>query len=378
MASQTGTVPADTNPYVYSLPRYFAIFFNPENNKAFGDAQVRAALAYATDKQEILDTALGGSGNVVDSPIPSDIYGSELPATLYDYDPQKAAQMLDTAGYIQGADGLRAKTTSRELAFQFTKTLVKGTKSTSDTKELQKCLVREVMPDLETNGNFGDKTVAAVKLFQEKYRADILDPQNIAEPNGDVKQATREKLNKVCFPSGDTTIALKTTLTVADQEPFITAAQIIKSQWAKIGIAVDINAVERTSLERDIVKPRSYEALLFGQAMGIIPDPYPFWHSSQKVDPGLNFSLYENKDADKLLEDIRQTTDQNTRKDLLKKFEDMVTKDEPAIFLYNPNHIFIASKKIKGIQTGIIADPGQRFSEISGWFTSTKRIWKNK
>ncbi|MFA6376321.1 MAG: ABC transporter substrate-binding protein [Candidatus Paceibacterota bacterium] len=378
LADQADSIPAGTNSYAYSLPRYFAIFFNPETNNAFSDTQVRAALAYATNKQEILNSALGGLGNIVDSPIPSDVYGSEAPATIYNYDPQKAAQILDAAGYNQGTDGLRAKTTSRQLAFQFTKTLTKGTKSTSDVKELQKCLVREIMPDLETSGNFGDKTVEAVKLFQQKYRADILDPQGIAEPNGEVKQATREKLNKVCFPSGNTTTALKTILTIANQEPFITAAQIIKSQWAKIGVAVDINAVERASLERDIVKPRSYEALLFGQAMGMIPDPYPFWHSSQKVDPGLNFSLYENKDADKLLEDVRQTTDHNARKDSLKKFEDLITKDEPAIFLYNPSHIFIASKKIKGVQTGIIADPGKRFSEISSWYTNTKRIWKNK
>ncbi|MFA6376877.1 MAG: peptidoglycan-binding protein, partial [Candidatus Paceibacterota bacterium] len=307
-----------------------------------------------------------------------DIYGSEAPATIYNYDPQKAAQILDAAGYNQGTDGLRAKTINRELAFQFIKTLTKGTKSTSDVKELQKCLVREVMPDLETNGNFGDKTVEAVKLFQEKYRADILDPQGVAEPNGEVKQATREKLNKICFPSGNTTTALRIILTIAGQEPFTTAAQIIKSQWAKIGVTVDVKSVEMISLERDIVKPRSYEALLFGQAMGMVPDPYPFWHSSQKVDPGLNFSQYENKNTDKLLEEIRQITDQNERKNYLKKIEDMITKDEPAIFLYNPSHIFIASKNIKGIQAGIVADPGRRFSEISNWYTNTKRIWNNK
>ena len=46
-------------PINYSIPRYFAIFFNPETNKALEDAQVRAALAYATDKNEILTNRLG-------------------------------------------------------------------------------------------------------------------------------------------------------------------------------------------------------------------------------------------------------------------------------------------------------------------------------
>ena len=160
----------------------------------------------------------------------------------------------------------------------------------------------------------------AVKLFQEKYRADILDPQKIEKATGEVKLATREKLNAVCFPSGNTTAQLNITLTIAKQEPFNAVAQIIKNQWAKIGVTVNINAVDIANIERDIVKPRAYEALLFGQALGMIPDPYPFWHSSQKADPGLNFALYENKDADKLLEEIRGLTDQNAREEKLQYF----------------------------------------------------------
>ena len=39
-------------------------------------------------------------------------------------------------------------------------------------------------------------------------------------------------------------------------------------------------------------------ALLFGQVLGIIPDPFPFWHSSQKIYPGLNLSGYSNKKVD--------------------------------------------------------------------------------
>ncbi|UMX48146.1 MAG: peptide ABC transporter substrate-binding protein [Candidatus Nealsonbacteria bacterium DGGOD1a] len=367
---------AGANSFNYSMPRYFAIFFNPDANKVLEDAQVRAALAYATDKNEILTNALGGKGATVDSPVPTDIYSLAAPATVYDYDIQKANQILDDAGYKQGSDGLRAKNTSRQPAFQFNKTLVKGTNLNSDVKELQKCLAREVMPSLEANGNFGDQTLEAVKLFQEKYRADILDPQKIEKATGEVKLATREKLNAVCFPSGNTTAQLNITLTIAKQEPFNAVAQIIKNQWAKIGVTVNINAVDIANIERDSVKPRAYEALLFGQALGTIPDPYPFWHSSQKADPGLNFAQYENKDADKLLEEIRGLTDQNAREEKLRIFQDMIAKEEPAIFLYNPSYIFIASKDVKGVKTGIITGPGQRFAGIADWYTDTKRIWK--
>jgi len=365
-----------TNTYAYSFPRYFAIFFNAENNKALSDLPVRTALAYATDKQEILNTAFGGGGKIVDSPVDGNIYSIDAASTTYGYDLEKAAQILDDAGYKLGDDGSRSKTVSRQHAFQFTKNLTAGTNLTADVKELQKCLAREVMPGLDTNGNFGEKTTEAVKLFQEKYRKDILDTQNITEPSGDVKLGTREKLNEVCFPSGDSTTPLTITLTVANQIPFTTVAQIIKSQWAKIGITVNVNPVDISSLERDSVKPRAYEALLFGQALEMIPDPYPFWHSTQKTDPGLNFSLYENKDADKLLEEIRQATDKNLRAEKLESLVNLITNDVPAIFLYNPDYIYVVSKEVKGIQSRVITDPSRRFTDIASWYTATKRIWK--
>jgi ABC-type transport system substrate-binding protein len=362
--------------YAYTMPRYYAIFFNQEKNDALADIAVRKALAYAINKQEILEKALGNQGTTVDSPVLSQIYGIDSPATIYNYDPQLAAQTLEDNGYKQGDGGVRSKTVSRNPAFQFTKNLTAGSSLTSDVKELQKCLVKEVAPDLDTNGNFGEKTTAAVKLFQEKYRADILDPQGVKEATGDVKLATREKLNGVCFPSGDETTALTVNLTVANQEPFITVAQIIKAQWAAIGVTVNIEAKDTSTLERDIAKPRNYEALLFGEALGMVPDPYPFWYSSQKDDPGLNFALYQNENADKLLEEIRQITDPAARNAKLKELQDIIVSEEPAIFLYNPSYMYTVSQDVKNVTAGTIAAPELRFADIKNWYISTKRVWK--
>jgi len=361
--------------YVYTFPRYYAIFFNQEKNGALADVAVRQALNYATNKQEIVEKALNGRAGIVDSPVMPAVYGIDAPQTVYNYDPQKAAQILDDNGYKQGDGGVRIKTVNRNPAFQFTKNLSAGSKLTNDVKELQKCLVKEVMPDLDTNGNFGTKTTAAVKLFQEKYRSEILDPQNV-QATGDVKAATREKLNQVCFPSGDQTTALTVNLTVANQEPFITVAQMIKAQWAAIGVTVNISTKEITELERDIAKPRDYESLLFGQALGMIPNPYSFWGSTQKNDPGLNFALYQNENVDKLLEEIRRTADIGTRNAKLNELQNAILNEAPAVFLYNPDYIYTVSKNVKGISGGIVADPSQRFATIENWYASTKRIWK--
>lgn len=116
--------------------------------------------------------------------------------------------------------------------------------------------------------------------------------------------------------------------------------------------------------------------LLFGEVLEIIPDPYPFWHSSQVKDPGLNLAKYENKSADKLLESARVSLDEETRAKKYQEFQDILIGDAPALFLYSPEYIYYVSKNIKGVDAKIIAEPSKRFANIEGWFIKTKRAWK--
>jgi peptide/nickel transport system substrate-binding protein len=109
----------------------------------------------------------------------------------------------------------------------------------------------------------------------------------------------------------------------------------------------------------------------------MIPDPFPFWHSSQKKDPGLNLGLYENKKVDKLLEENRQNLDKEKRAELLKEFQEILIEEAPAVFLYNPDYLYFVSKEIKGIKPGIITTPSQRFSNIEQWYIKTKRAWRS-
>jgi len=367
---------AGASTYSFFLPRYFALFFNSDNKKALDDIQVRQALNLATNKQEIIDQALDGAGTQVDSPILPDFYHFSAPTVSYGYNIEQARQTLDKAGYALGSDGIRTKSVNRKPAFQFTKNLATGSTLDPDVKELQKCLVNEVVPGLAVSGKFGADTKDAVNKFQQKYHADILDPSGLTTPTGDVKQTTRDKLNAVCFPSGNQTIPLHFTLTTVDQPTLAKVAQIIKAQWQTIGVSVDIKTEDIDALERDSIKPRNYEILLFGEVLGSLPDPFPFWHSSQKADPGLNFSLYQNADADKALSDARQSLDANSRASTLELFQNILLKDAPAVFLYDPTYVYVTSGEVKGIQGGVIADPSNRFNQVEQWYTQQRRAWK--
>jgi len=138
---------------------------------------------------------------------------------------------------------------------------------------------------------------------------------------------------------------------------------------------VQIKAVELSEL-KDLIKNRDYDAVLYGESLGTEPDLYPFWHSSQITDPGLNLSQYQNKDVDQLLKDARETLDSDLKKQKLEQIQNKILTDCPALFLYNPDYIYWTSSKIKGIDTTKVVDPAKRFSNIENWYIKTKRVIK--
>lgn len=369
------------NLYTLSLPRYFSVFFNPKQSKILAEKDVRRGLNYGTNKEEIIEKALFSQGKPVSSPILPEIYGFNPPSKIYQFDETLAGELLEKAGFVKNEEGKRVKTVKKIQDFQFKSNLAFGSQGT-EVKELQKCLSnpqasgKEIYPEGEISGYFGAKTKQAVIKFQEKYRADILTPAELEKGTGEVKGLTRKKLNEVCFETGEEKIYLKFSLTTAEQPMLIETAELLKVQWEKIGVEVEIKTFDVSSLQRDVLRPRNFEMLLFGEVLGQIPDPFPFWHSSQKKDPGLNLANYENKGADKLLEEARQTLNEEERKQKLEKFQDLLIEEAPAVFLYAPDFLYLVSKEIKGIKTKIIADPSKRFSNIEDWYIKTKRAWK--
>jgi len=367
-----------TNLYSFSLPRYFAVFFNLKNSKVLSEKEVRVALNYGTDKNEILKSILSNFGKIVNSPILPDIYEFGEPEKTYQFDIEEAKKSLEEAGFKdEDGDGFREKIIKKEPAFQFKTNLALGSKG-KEVEELQKCLAKDsqIYPEGEITGYFGEKTKVAIIRFQEKYKDEILKPYNLEKGTGEVGGKTREKLNAICFESGEEKIPLKFSLTIVDESPFIEVATILKSQWEKLGVEIEIKKFDIATLERDVIRKRNFETLLFGEILGILPDPFPFWHSSQKGEVGLNLANYENKEADKLLETARKTLDFEERKKNLEEFQKLIIEDAPAIFLYNPDYQYLVSKEIKGIEEGIIVDTSKRFSEIDSWYIKTRRVWK--
>ena len=375
-------LPQKGEVYNFIIPRYFTVFFNPENSKALSEKKVRLALNHGTNKEEILNTVFSGQGKVVHSPILPDVYGFKEPATIYEHDLEKANDILEKAGFVKNEAGIREKVINKNPSFTFKSNLSVGSKGTEVT-ELQKCLANplaggpDIYPEGEITGYFGSKTRAAVVRFQEKYSKDILEPFGLTKGTGEVKGKTREKLNEVCFEKGEEVIPLTFLIFTVDDPILRETAEALKNQWSQLGVEAKIKTFNSSTVEGNrIIRKREYEILLFGEALGLIPDPFPFWHSSQKGELGLNLANYENKEADKLLEENRESLSDTEREKILEKFQDIFINDCPVVFLYNPTYRYFVSEKIKGVNTEIIADSSKRFVEIEEWYIRTKRVFK--
>jgi len=155
-------------------------------------------------------------------------------------------------------------------------------------------------------------------------------------------------------------------------------AEIIKQKWSEFGAEVNLKIFETGDLNQNVIRTRNYHALLFGLVTGRDPDPFAFWHSSQKNDPGLNIASYANSTVDKILETARVTGDSEKRKTLYKEFTKEILKDTPAIFLYSPKFIYIQPSELKTEKSVLsIITPSERFSQVHKWYTNTESVWRS-
>ncbi len=67
------------------------------------DLRVRQALAYALDKQTIVDTVYGDTATVANDVFPDNHWSHNPDVTVYEYNPEKAKSLLEEAGYTMNS-----------------------------------------------------------------------------------------------------------------------------------------------------------------------------------------------------------------------------------------------------------------------------------
>ncbi len=88
---------------------YEHVTLNEKHFAPFADVRVRQALAHAIDRQQIVTTMLDGLVTTVNGPIQPLSWAYEPNVVTYDFNPAQARALLDSAGWVLGANGIRSK-----------------------------------------------------------------------------------------------------------------------------------------------------------------------------------------------------------------------------------------------------------------------------
>ncbi len=177
-----------------------------------------------------------------------------------------------------------------------------------------------------------------------------------------------KEIDKVLTP-------LELSITTANNPVFEATAEFVRASWEHLGVTVSVKQFEQSDLTQAVIRPRDYEALLFGTALGRSFDFYSFWHSSRRNDPGLNVALYTNITTDALLTEARTTTDITKRNDALTKFVEEIKKETPALFLYEPELLYVFPNTVHNMAFVGLAEADERFASVHDWYVDTESIW---
>ena len=167
---------------------------------------------------------------------------------------------------------------------------------------------------------------------------------------------------------------LTLTLTHPDDAIHTQIAQAIQSNWAIVGVKVDLQAVPYESLVNDFLTPRNYQAALadLNTARTPDPDPYLFWHQSEATG-GQNYSQWDNRTASEFLETARITANFSDRARLYRNFQVVFTKDMPSLPLYYPVYSYGVDIQVQGVQVAPMYDLSDRLALINEWYLVTRR-----
>lgn len=224
--------------------------------KPFDDKNVRLAINYAIDKQEIIDGVYLGLGINIASPYKPGTRWSNPDLQPYPYNPQKARDLLKQAGFVDSdGDGI-----------------------------------------LERDG--------------KPFSFEIITNQN----------KEREK-----------------------------SAVLIQRRLKEIGIDVQIRAIEWASFISRFIKTGDFDVVVLGWGLGLDPDQYNIWHSSQQAPGQFNFIGYHNPQVDKLLEQGRLELNPDKRQKIYYEFARVLLEDSPIVYLSAGYGLTAIHKRVKGI-----------------------------
>lgn len=127
------------------------------------------------------------------------------------------------------------------------------------------------------------------------------------------------------------------------------SAVIIQRRLKEIGIDVKIRAIEWASFISRFINTGDFDVVILGWGLGLDPDQYNIWHSSQQAPGQFNFVGYNNPKVDKLLEQGRIEMNADKRMQIYHAFAKELLQDSPIVYLSAGYGLTAIHKRVQGI-----------------------------
>jgi ABC-type transport system substrate-binding protein len=121
---------------------------------------------------------------------------------------------------------------------------------------------------------------------------------------------------------------------------------VAQDEWRKIGIDVRTDLLEWAVFIQERVDKADFDALVLGWSMGIEPDLFQIWHSSQTNPYQLNFVGFKNDEADDLIVKIRQEYDHERQVAYCHRLHQIIAREQPYTFLYVTKWTAVLDRRI--------------------------------
>jgi peptide/nickel transport system substrate-binding protein len=170
-------------------------------------------------------------------------------------------------------------------------------------------------------------------------------------------------------------VQLAFTVTATNNAEYNRVSQQLIKQWKAIGASVNVQFQPSDSFTTTL-SSHDYQALLYGISIGVDPDVFVYWDSSQ-ADPrsaGLNFSEFKDPTADEALESGRTRLNPALRIIKYQPLLQVWQQDAPALGLYQPRVLYITNGLVAGLSDNTVNTTVDRLNNVQNWEVRVARV----
>ncbi|MFQ5602959.1 MAG: peptide-binding protein [bacterium] len=140
-------------------------------------------------------------------------------------------------------------------------------------------------------------------------------------------------------------------------------AVIVQDRLKKIGIAVEIETIERAALIKAL-RSKNFEAFMGGWSTSLNLDPTPIFHSASTEQ--FNFGNYSNPEVDQLIEQGRMEVERTQAIKTWQKFQQIIYQEQPYTFLFWKDRLIAVNAQFKNVNP----IPLSALYELEKWYRS--------